>query len=361
LIVLALLTGCSSLKLALKSVEGVYSDLSKSRIVGMVSVSKANASKPKTSAYVDSLTPPSTIALSKSTSTPPGTSTVTPATPLDPGQFSPSKIFKVGSHGKAVLALEKRLTELRYDVGAVDGFYDQQTMQGVMAFQKYARLKRTGTYTLETQKALYVAMLPEGLYPELGLPRIEIDLRRQVLLFFDEQGGLNRVIAVSTGTNRKYCEISKKSGKQVCGVARSPRGKFRIQWRISGWRESDLGMLYNPLYFINGIAIHGSPSVPAHNVSHGCVRISIDTSIWFYNTIKNGTPVIVFGRFLRTCFCLSLLSPYRKSLLLLSNKSVFYSTSFAKTVLSFSKGRLRPFLYFTLHPFVPVVSNDQRH
>ncbi len=192
-----------------------------------------------------------------------------------------------------MLALEKRLTELRYEVGAVDGFYDQQTWQGVVAFQKYARLKRTGTYTLETQKALHVAMLPEGLHPELGLPRIEIDLTRQVLLFFDEQG-LNRVIAVSTGSNRKYCEISKKSGKQVCGVARTPRGKFRIQWRISGWRESDLGKLYNPLYFNGGFAIHGSPSVPAYNVSHGCVRISIETSLWFYDTIKNGTPVIVF-------------------------------------------------------------------
>jgi lipoprotein-anchoring transpeptidase ErfK/SrfK len=291
LIVLALLTGCSSLTLALKSVQEFYSDLTKSTVVKMVSVDKANASKLQTSAHVDTLPPPSTTDILK---TPSATSTVAPSTPLYPGPFSPSKILKVGSRGEAVLALEKRLNELRYDVGAVDGFYDQQTWQGVVAFQKYAKLKRTGTYTLETQKALHVAMLPEGLHPELGLPRIEIDLRRQVLLFFDEQG-LNRVIAVSTGSDRKYCETSKKSGEQVCGVAHTPRGKFRIQWRISGWRESDLGKLYNPLYFNGGFAIHGSPFVPAYNVSHGCVRISIETSIWFYDTIKNGTPVIVFG------------------------------------------------------------------
>jgi len=294
LIVLALLTGCSSLTLALKSVQGFYSDLTKSKVVKMVSVEKTNDSKLQTSAHVDKLPSPSTTDLSKSRTTPSATSTIAPTTPLDRGPFSPSKILKVGSRGEAVLALEKRLKELRYDVGAVDGFYDQQTWQGVVAFQKYARLKRTGTYTLETQEALHLAMLPEGLYPELGLPRIEIDLQRQVLLFFDEQG-LNRVIAVSTGSNRKYCEISKKSGEQVCGVARTPRGKFRIQWRVSGWRESDLGKLYNPLYFNGGFAIHGSLSVPASNVSHGCVRISIDTSIWFYDTIKNGTPVIVFG------------------------------------------------------------------
>jgi len=293
LIVLALLTGCSSLKLALKSAQGFYSELTKSKVVEMVSVDKANASKLKTSAYVNTLPPPSTKDLSESRTTPSATSTAAPTSPLDSGLFSPTKTLKVGSRGEAVLALEKRLAELHYDVGAADGFYDQQTWQGVVAFQKYAKLKRTGTFNLETQKALHVAMLPEGLHPELGLPRIEIDLTRQVLLFFDELG-LNRVIAVSTGSNRKYCEISKKSGKRVCGVARTPRGKFRIQWRISGWRESDLGKLYNPLYFIDGYAIHGSPFVPAYNVSHGCVRLSIDTSIWFYDTIKNGTPVVVF-------------------------------------------------------------------
>ncbi len=294
LIVLALLTGCSSLTLALKSVQGFYSDVSKSKVIEMFSVDKANPSKLKTSVYVDKLPAPSTTDLTKSRTTPSATSTPAPAVPHDPGPFVPSKILNANSQGEAVLALEKRLSELRYDVGAVDGFYDQQTRQGVVAFQKYAGLKRTGTYTLETQKALHVAVLPEGLYPELGLPRIEIDIPRQVLLYFDEQG-LNRVIAVSTGSNRKYCEISKKSGEEVCGVAKTPRGKFRIQWRISGWRESDLGKLYNPLYFDGGFAIHGSQSVPAKNVSHGCVRISIETSIWFFDSIKNGTPVIVFG------------------------------------------------------------------
>ena len=294
LIVLVLLAGCSSLNLALKSVQGFYSDLQKSKILEMVSVDKASASKPKTSTPVDTLPPPAKTDLTKNPSTLSATSKVASTKPLEPGPFFPTKVFKVGSHGDAVLALEKRLTELRYDVGAADGFYDQQTRQGVLAFQKYAGLKRTGTYTLETQKALHTATLPDGFHPELGLPRIEIDIPRQVLLYFDEQG-LNRVIAVSTGSNRKYCEISKKSGEQVCGVAKTPRGKFRIQWRISGWRESDLGKLYNPLYFNGGFAIHGSPSVPASNVSHGCVRISIATSLWFYDTIKNGTPVIVFG------------------------------------------------------------------
>jgi hypothetical protein len=225
------------------------------------------------------------------------TAPATPAaalpTPPNPGPFPPAKVLQVGARGEPVLALEKRLAELRYDVGAVDGRYDQQTWQGVMAFQKYAKLKRTGTYTLETQLALRKATLPQGRHPELGLPRIEIDIPRQTLLFFDD-AGLDRVVAVSTGSNRKYCEMSKKSGKQVCGVAQTPRGRFRIQYRIPGWRESDLGKLYNPLYFNGGFAIHGAPSVPAYNASHGCVRISVASSKWFFDTVKNATPVIIF-------------------------------------------------------------------
>lgn len=238
--------------------------------------------------------PPPKQGLSKhETPPPPAIPADAPPAPPDPGPFSPAKTLRVGSSGERVLALEKRLTELHYDVGAVDGRYDQQTWQAVVAFQKYAKLKRTGTYTLETQKALHEAMPAEGQYPKLGLPRIEIDIPRQILLFFDETG-LHRVLAVSTGTNRKYCEISKKSGQQVCGVAQTPRGQFRIQRRIAGWRESDLGKLYNPLYFNGGYAIHGAPSVPAYNASHGCVRISVASSNWFYDTIKTGTPVIVY-------------------------------------------------------------------
>lgn len=298
LIVPALLTGCSSLMREQSS----SSDLPKSEIVKTVPVDKnidpidkANADKPKTltSVHVDTLPPLSATDSAKNTSTPSITPKVELKIPVDAGQIPPFKILKVGSRGAEVLALEKRLTELDYDAGDVDGVYDKQTRQGVLAFQKYAELKRTGTYTQETQQALHEAKPPEGLHPELGLPRIEIDLTRQVLLFFDEKG-LNSVIAVSSGSDRKYCERSKKSGKRVCGVARTPRGRFSVQWRIPGWRESDLGKLYNPLYFNGGYAIHGAPLVPEYNASHGCVRISVASSIWFYEIVKNGTPVILF-------------------------------------------------------------------
>lgn len=297
-IIPALLAGCNNLMLE----QTVNSDLSKSELVtttpsdkNVVVADKNSADKTKSllPVHVDTLPPLSPTAPPKIPIVPPTPAIVAPIIPLISKPLPDFKILKVGSRGKAVLALEKRLNELDYEVGKVDGYYDKQTKQGVFAFQKYSNLKRTGTYTEETDEVLQTAKSPEGLHPELGLPRIEIDITRQVLLYFDKKG-LNRVIAVSSGSNKKYCEKSKKSGKKMCGEALTPRGEFHIQWKIAGERESDLGTLYNPLYFSGGFAIHGSPSVPGYNASHGCVRISIATSKWFYSAIKMGTPVILF-------------------------------------------------------------------
>ena len=207
--------------------------------------------------------------------------------------FTAGPTLKRGNHGDAVLALEQRLEQLKYDVGKVDGKYDLQTWEGVLAFQKFTGLKRTGTATAETQLALSTAVLPAGLIPSGGLPRVEIDLSRQVLLYFDKSG-LTRVSAISSGTGHKYCATSKKSFEQVCGTARTPRGNFRIQRRIKGDRESDLGHLYNPVYFSGGFAVHGSPSVPAYPASHGCVRVTNQTADWFFETVQNGTPIYLF-------------------------------------------------------------------
>ncbi len=66
-----------------------------------------------------------------------------------------------------------------------------------------------------------------------------------------------------------------------------------MQRRISGWRKSELGRLYNPLYFTGGIAIHGYPSVPTRPASHGCVRIPMSASHWFPQMVPDGTPVHV--------------------------------------------------------------------
>ena len=97
-----------------------------------------------------------------------------------------------------------------------------------------------------------------------------------------------RTIPVSTGNNRRYCVDGH------CEIARTPRGHFTVQRRISGWRVSRLGRLYNPLYFTGGYAIHGG-ALPGYPASHGCVRISMDAAKWFPREVPNGTSVWIYS------------------------------------------------------------------
>lgn len=119
-----------------------------------------------------------------------------------------------------------------------------------------------------------------------GAVRIEVSISQQRLYLY-RGDSVYRTVHVSTGSGRHYCEKGK------CGVAHTPRGNFRIYNRISGWRTSALGKLYNPLYFSGGYAIHGARSVPNYPASHGCIRVSISDAGWLPRAIPNGTPVFV--------------------------------------------------------------------
>jgi hypothetical protein len=228
----------------------------------------------------------------------PGATTTTPSTTtttLLPGQIviPAGKVLKVGSKGPDVLALEKRLEQLMIDTGKVDGKFDWSTWQGVVAFQKYWGLKRTGKVDNALRLTIQNSSSLSGYIFSGPGTRLEVDKSKQ-LLFMYKNNRLWRVIAVSTGSGKKYCEYSKKAKREICGTAATPVGRFKIQRRISGWRESDLGRLYNPLYFNGGIAFHGAPSVPAYPASHGCVRLPMSIAEWFPDEVSNGTAVYVY-------------------------------------------------------------------
>jgi peptidoglycan hydrolase-like protein with peptidoglycan-binding domain len=186
------------------------------------------------------------------------------------------------------MALEQRLTELRFDTGRVDGVYDGSTTHAVMAFQKAYGMSRTGRATPDVVDRMGQVGLQTEMVPGGGRTKVEVDLKRQVLTLWKD-GALFRVVDVSTGSGKRYCVDGE------CAKAVTPGGSFKVTRRISGWRTSRLGKLYNPLYFNGGIAIHGAPSVPAYPASHGCVRIPMYVSGWFPGAVPNGTPVYVLG------------------------------------------------------------------
>lgn len=232
----------------------------------------------------DASSTPTTVSETTTTTEAPTTTTSSTTTTMKP---IPAGLGK-GAKGPDVLALEQRLTSLRYDSGKVDGTFDSTTAFAVMAFQKVHGLARTGRATDDVVRLLATATDPPAMLPAGGRNRIEVDLKRQVLFLYKD-GALLRILPVSTGNNKRYCVDGD------CAVAVTPGGSFKIGRKIPGIRVSRLGQLYNPLYFNGGIAIHGAPSVPGSPASHGCVRIPMNVSRWFYDTVPSGTPVYVLG------------------------------------------------------------------
>jgi len=165
-----------------------------------------------------------------------------------------------------LLEAEVALAKLGYWVLNIDGKPDASTRHAITAFQKVEGLKRTGQLTPELLELLRNAAKPAPQY-QTGAAHVEVDMKRQVLFYVDAGGNIDRILAVSTGSDKKYVFEGKSD------VAHTPRGEFKIYAQIDNIREAPLGTIYYPSYFNGGIAIHGSDSIPIFPASHGCVRV----------------------------------------------------------------------------------------
>jgi len=156
------------------------------------------------------------------------------------------------------------------------------------AFQKWEGRKVTSQLTSDEFDAIMNASAPQA--KDSGYKHVEVDLDRQVLLMTDRDGAVQRILPVSTGSNKHYSE------KGISGLAYTPRGRFRIYSKLSGWRKSPLGLLYYPNYFSDGLAIHGNPSVPQSPQSHGCIRIPMSAAVEMGKLMPVGTIVLIYDQ-----------------------------------------------------------------
>ncbi len=200
--------------------------------------------------------------------------------------------FGSGARGPAVLEVQSLLQATRYDVNVADGSFGDQTYHAVMAFQKANGLARTGRVGAQTLDALRAGLTPPPIVPDGGPDRIEVSLPKQYLALY-RGGQLLRILSISSGDGKPFCTLDPETGETACDKAITPPGSFRVTRRVIGWRESKLGLLYNPLYFNGGIAVHGAPSVPSRPASHGCVRIPMVSADYIPTVVPNGMPVYV--------------------------------------------------------------------
>ena len=230
------------------------------------------------------------VATASETPSPEPTRTIPPAPEPDPvvlPSVKPATPPVPGAPAYDVAAAQRRLNELHYYIGPPDGKIGAAYRSAVMAFQKVHGLGADGNVGEQTLAAMAAPVTPAL----KGGPanRIEVDLTKQVL-YLVEGGQLMRVLPISSGSGQAY---KQKSGATARSL--TPVGWFKIERRIKGERKADLGILYDPMYFYRGWAIHGSNSVPAYPASHGCVRVTRADAIWLFNRVPNGMPVYLYG------------------------------------------------------------------
>jgi lipoprotein-anchoring transpeptidase ErfK/SrfK len=181
---------------------------------------------------------------------------------------------------------ERRLSEMGYEAGPVDGRIDESTRKAQVLFQKWEKRKVTGQINRSEFDAIMSAEPPQP--RDAGYAHVEVDVDRQLLLLINSDGAVEKILPVSTGSNKQYDE------KGLRGLAYTPRGRFRIYAKIAGWRKSPLGLLYYPNYFSDGLAIHGNPSVPRTPESHGCVRIPMSVAAEMSKRLPVGTILLIY-------------------------------------------------------------------
>jgi len=186
-----------------------------------------------------------------------------------------------------IIEAERRLSELGYWTGPVDGRLDEGTKSALIAFQKWEGREITGKLTLEELEAIRNGVAPKA--RDVGYEHVEVDVDRQVLMLINEEGGV-RVLPVSTGNDKQFMDQGQMS------VAYTPRGRFVVYDKTYGWENGDLGSVYYANYISGGVAIHGYLIVPTTPASHGCIRIPMFAAREVSGLLPVGTIVLVYDK-----------------------------------------------------------------
>jgi len=205
--------------------------------------------------------------------------------------------LSLGDHGPDVHALLKRLHRLHYDTGPVDSSYGDDALHAVTAFEKVNGLTRNGVVTTPVWNKLNHPKRPHLRHPDSSAAlAVEVNKNKQILMLA-KYGKIWRILDTSTAGGYLYTNSSGQTERAV-----TPDGHFSVQYKLTGWHKSQLGELYYPSYFTNtGYAIHGegngndSGEVPPYPNSHGCVRITNNAVLRYYNLLTVGTSVWIYG------------------------------------------------------------------
>jgi lipoprotein-anchoring transpeptidase ErfK/SrfK len=212
----------------------------------------------------------------------------------------PGRPLYVGQSGPAVRSVQRRLNQLRYYAGPVNGRYGQDLLEAAWAFREVQGLAMNAVSAAEPinrafERALIHPRQPYVREKHGPASRIEINQNIEVMVLYKADRP-DWIFHVSTGGGYYFCS----PGGTGCGYAITPDGTFYLRVFVRGWERVPLGEMFNPAYFTAVDAIHGDIPVPWYPASHGCVRMWMDGAEWFHYDVSIGgrhpTPVYIWGR-----------------------------------------------------------------
>lgn len=255
-----------------------------------------------------STTPGSTVA---TTATTPASDGPIPTAPS--GAVALTRTIVPGDQGDDVGAIQRRLTELGYQPGAVDGVYGSQTVSAVWAFKTLVGGQSLDAVTDEVTPELWelmnqgAAVVPRR--PGVGGTHVEIYLPEQAMVVFDgddpaliahiSSGALD-----TAGNPVEFCleNVVKSVDREapvagtMCGETRTPAGVFEVG---EAPQEPEWGQVFgemlDPVFFNYIIAIHGAAEVPLRPASRGGVQVDARISPIVRSLLSPGDKVLVWN------------------------------------------------------------------
>ena len=201
-----------------------------------------------------------------------------------------------GYNGDDARRIQQRLKKLRYLAAGIDGSFGNNSVLALKYFQKRNGLKEDGICAEETWKVLLSERAkPSDQYVSPYMAKVDTDNCRVRILAWDGDG---------------YNEVVKKF---ICstGASRTPtiKGTFQASGPIGDWyymQKSKVWVryafqikgnyLFHSVLFNEKGAKHPTSSSVNNlgaNVSHGCVRLSVEDAKWIYNNCSKGMTVVI--------------------------------------------------------------------
>jgi hypothetical protein len=173
----------------------------------------------------------------------------------------------------AIVLLKQGLRALGYPAGNGPSNNDRLA-RAVLAFRKTNSLARTYAADRHIYEMVFAGRGGFKLrFPKQG-KHVEADISRQVLVLADK--------------GKPVATYPTSSGAPATPTV---LGHYRFYMKAPGTNAKGM---YMSNYFIRGYAIHGYPSVPTYNASHGCLRVPNADAVTIFNWIRVGDPIWVY-------------------------------------------------------------------